>query len=284
MSISLCILGSGSLGNCALVTLNGAGEPRHLLIDAGLAPRATARRLGPLGVDLGSIDEILLTHTDSDHLHPGWVFHRRHRIRWRLHRRHVSAALRCGLRVRAMAPFEGPFALGGGTSVEPVPLPHDQLGSTGYLIEHRGTRLLFATDLGRVTTPLRDRLAGLSALAIESNYDRHLELASPRPPFIKNRIMGGLGHLSNEQALEAACTASAQGDLEHLVLLHLSRQCNEPRLLRRLYARDAPHLLGRLTLAHQRVPTGLLHVRGRTAGVPLGAGQLDFLEALAAPG
>ena len=93
--------------------------------------------------------------------------------------------------------------------------------------------------------------------------------------------MGGLGHLSNEQALDAAIACDEQSDLEHLVLLHLSRQCNDPALVRRLYARRAPHLLGRLTLTTQRVPTPLLHIRGPW---PMPGRQLDFLEALPAPG
>jgi phosphoribosyl 1,2-cyclic phosphodiesterase len=283
MSISLCVLGSGSLGNCTLVTLNGSGGCRHVLIDAGLAPRTTARRLGPLGVSLDEIDLILLTHTDSDHLHAGWIDHRRHRFSWRLHRRHMNTARRAGLRVRELEPFERPFKLGPRSRVTPVPLPHDQLGSTGFLIEHRDTRLLMATDLGQLTTPLRRRLDGLSALAIESNYDPSLERASSRPSFVKERVMGGLGHLSNEQALDAALACAERSNLEHLVLLHLSRQCNDPRLIRRLYAKRAPHLVGRLTLSRQQTPTPLLHVRG--GGPPPAPGrQLDFLETLPAPG
>ena len=280
MSISLCVLGSGSLGNCTLVTLNGRGEHRHVLIDAGLAPRTTARRLGPFGVTLAEIDAVLLTHTDSDHLHPGWIDHRRHRFSWRLHHRHMTAARRAGLRTRELEPFDGPFTLGRHSRVEPVPLPHDHLGSTGFLIEHRDARLLLATDLGRLTTPLLDRLDGLSALAIESNYDPALERASSRPPFVKERVTGGLGHLSNEQALDAALACARHSDLEHLVLLHLSQQCNDPRLVRGLYAERAPHLVGRLTLARQQSPTPLLHVRGDG---PAGR-QLDFLETLAVPG
>ncbi len=98
--------------------------------------------------------------------------------------------------------------------------------------------------------------------------------------------MGGMGHLSNDQALAAAMACAEQSDLEHLVLLHLSRQCNDPHLVRQLYARRAPDLFGRLTLTSQRVPTPVLHVRGpgEIAQRSSGPGrQLNFLEALPGP-
>ncbi|MEE8153621.1 MAG: MBL fold metallo-hydrolase, partial [Phycisphaerales bacterium] len=68
MSLSLSVLGSGSGGNCALVVLHDRVEPRNILIDAGLSPQETANRLGPLGYRLNEISDIIVTHTDHDHL------------------------------------------------------------------------------------------------------------------------------------------------------------------------------------------------------------------------
>ncbi len=330
MSISFSVLGSGSRGNCTLLLLNGAQgrvrgvhgeEPHYALIDAGIAPRTTARRLGPLGVSLDQITDILLTHVDCDHCHAGWPTAMKRlglRIRWHMHRRHVNGAIRMGVPARSIAPFDDEFTLTGRSTVQPLALPHDQLGSSGFLITHDDARLGFATDLGRVPEKLIAAFGQVDAVAIESNYDRNMQLASARPAFLKRRIMGGLGHLSNEQSLETVLAIAERCDLQQVVLLHLSQQCNHPATVKSLYTHKAPHLLGRLTITAQRQATRLLHVRptarasvattttmtggSATATIANGAGgsggsggaggaggamgigrQLDFLELMAGP-
>ena len=82
-------------------------------------------------------------------------------------------------------------------------------------------------------------------------------------------------------ALEAVLTMAKSGSLQHIVLLHLSRHCNDPQLLQQLYAKQAPHLLGRLTISNQYAATPMLHVTGQagSADHPERAGrQLNFLE------
>ena len=85
--------------------------------------------------------------------------------------------------------------------------------------------------------------------------------------------MGGAGHLSNEQSLDAVLEIAARSTLSHVVPLHLSRQCNSPTIVKRLYARRAPHLLDALTISSQRTPTPMLHVRAG-ARVPRSGEQL----------
>ena len=279
MAISFCVLGSGSGGNCTLLKLDTDGGHRYVLIDAGLSPRKTTAQLAPLGVTPDDITDVLLTHVDTDHLHRGWVeTDNPPPFTWRAHHRHMSRVIQAGVPVRRTEPFEAVIELGDQTLVETTALPHDHLGSTGFVIDHRGTRLGFATDLGRATTSLFERFTRLDAVAIESNYDPALQLASARPASLKQRIMSGLGHLSNAQALEAVLRIDRAGRLRHVVLLHLSRQCNDSRLVLDLYARQAPHLLGRLTVTNQHVPTPMLHV-APAATRPMAVGQqLSFLE------
>ena len=279
MAISFCVLGSGSGGNCTLLKLETDGVYRHVLIDAGLSPRKTTARLAPLGVTPGDITDVLLTHIDTDHLHRGWIEAADPPpFTWRAHHRHIRRVIQAGIPVRRTEPFETVVELGDQTLVETIVLPHDHDGSTGFVVEHRGVRLGFATDLGRATTGLFDRFTRLDALAIESNYDPPLQQAAARPAALKQRIMGGLGHLSNIQALEAILRIDRSGSLRHVVLLHLSRQCNDPRRVLDLYARQAPHLLDRLTITNQHVPTPMLHISPNSKG-PVAIGQqLSFLE------
>ncbi len=277
MALAFCVLGSGSAGNCTLVTLEGPSGPRHVLIDAGLSPRLTAKRLGPLGVEIEQVSDVLLTHVDHDHLHRGWL-ENEPTFTWRSHRRHLGPATIAGIPLRRLDPFDRPFRLGAAT-VSPYLLPHDEFGSSAFVIEHAGVRLGYATDLGRMPRPTMDAFDRLDALAIESNYDRAMEFASARPASLIRRITGGLGHLSNDQALEAVVAIARRSRLRHVALLHLSRHCNDPRMLRRLYASEAPHLLDRLTVSTQHAATPLLRVGPPPDKIPAGR-QLDLLESL----
>jgi phosphoribosyl 1,2-cyclic phosphodiesterase len=281
MALSFSVLGSGSKGNCTLLRLGARGRERHILIDCGLSMRATALRLAPLGVRLNQISDILITHFDWDHFQSPWVkrIHRQN-IAVHLHRRHRAMALRQGLDGRQMRLFDRPFVLGEQTAVQSVLSAHDSLGAVSFVIDHRGTRLGYATDLGRVGKVLLRHFTDLHALAIESNYDPELELTSGRPVSLTRRIMGNAGHLSNEQSIDAVLQIEARSALGHVVPLHLSQQCNDPRIVKDLYAQRAPHLLDRLTISHQRRPTPLLSVPGPrgTVGAPRPGQQLAMFR------
>lgn len=289
MAFSFSILGSGSMGNCTLVRLNGNGASRHVLIDAGLSPRATAKRLSPLGLALDDIDDILFTHLDHDHCCPTWVkAASRHDMTLHVHRRQRSRMQRDGWSFERVSLFEDSVELAGidATRIQSVPFAHDQLGTVGFVVEHAGARLGFATDLGRVPPWLYEVFVDLDALALESNYDRRMQIDSGRPAQLKKRIMGGSGHLSNDESLEAVLRIAERSDLRCIALLHLSRQCNCPMLVQKLYAHRAPHLAPLLTVSDQFEATPLLSVpapkqRGERRPVPTAA-QIELLPFFAA--
>lgn len=267
MSLELCILGSGSTGNCSVLrTPAGAA-----LIDAGLGPRIVARRLDGTGVSVRDVRAICLTHLDSDHFSVTWVnaiLNRDIRVFCHGQRMNdlVSVVAKYGedvdeSRVEAFRKQTVPFgrkevALLDGVTFQAIPLAHDATGSHGFIIRGHGCSIGFATDLGHVPDELIARFAadGLNVLALESNYDPQMQLTSPRPFFLKQRIMGGRGHLSNEQAFAAIraildrCERSFRKLPEHIVLLHRSRQCNCPEIVRRMFTQDA-RVAQRLTLA-----------------------------------
>lgn len=282
MSIELCNLGSGSAGNSTLVRIDG----KAVLIDAGFGPRAITRRLAGTGVAVADLRAVMVTHLDHDHFKPTWLpALLRHGIPLYLAERHVGKLYRGGpaspTQARALhnagliRTFDGqPFELQAAddastrsriAAVQPLHLAHDRTGTVGFVVRNGSHRLGYATDLGRVPDALLDAFAGVDLLAIESNYDRDMELASDRPAMLKHRITGGRGHLSNEEAraaIRAICDRSIAPP-RHVVLLHLSRQCNCPDLVRDLYAND-PALAARLCVTSQHVPTGWLRLNAPT--------------------
>lgn len=257
MSLELCIIASGSAGNCTLLRAGG----QVMMIDCGIGPRTAARRMNGTGVTIADIRAVCLTHLDSDHVSPTWAATLvRHQIRIYCHARrrdHLLAIMPPEVEPLLVS-FEDDTAFEplDGVRFNPHHLAHDQDGSHGFVIEGAGSRFGFATDLGQVPAALLDAFVNLDLIALEANYDPVMQESSARPWFLKRRIMGGKGHLSNQQAIDALRLmldrAQARGRRlpDHIVLLHRSRQCNCPRLLRRLCDQD-PRLSVRVTLAEQ---------------------------------
>ena len=266
-SMEICVLASGSGGNCAVVrTPDGA-----MLIDAGIGPRTTAARLKGTGVSLADVSAICLTHLDSDHFRANWaptivergirVFCHAKRIYdlFGIVRQAIPGPTAASLHKAffpLIEPFYEAFEPLPDVSASAVPLSHDLEGSYAFVFSGRGARIGYATDLGSVPARLVEAFDSLDVLAIESNYDPQLQRASGRPLFLQRRITGGRGHLSNQQAFEAVCTMfdrcqrSGQALPAHVVLLHRSRDCNCPKIVRRVFGRDS-RIAARLTLAEQ---------------------------------
>lgn len=277
--MELCVLGSGSGGNASLVRLGG----RCVLIDAGFGPRAITKRLAGTGVGLDDIDAILVTHLDSDHFRPTWMpaiaqrgialyVHEQHSYAVHRHEpvRSVDAhvlARRGLLRLFNDEAFDLPAPLS--ARVRPFRGVHDNSVSIGYRIERNGSRLTYATDVGRVDPPLIDAMVDADLIAIESNYDPPMQLASPRPQRLKKRIMGGRGHLSNAEAANAVAKAVARSQRppSHVALLHLSRQCNDPSLARDAFAKHTA-IGPRVCVSHQYERTDWLGTQSNRTPLP----------------
>lgn len=267
--LGLCVLGSGSSGNCSVLVLpstpGSALNRGVVLIDCGFSPKKTFGMLARVGVKPWEIDDVVLTHLDRDHAHPGWFSRSLGadlRFRVHLHRRHLGRAERDGLVHRRTEVFEDRVELercAAGVCMQ----AHDSLGVAAFRFERESpwspgssAHLGFATDLGRVTPELLGAMRGVDALAIESNYCPEMQRASTRPAFLKRRITGGAGHLSNEECADTVARISPR---EHAVFLHLSRECNRAALVSRLHE-GADYAF---TIAEQYRPTRWVGVRGR---------------------
>ena len=239
----LCVLASGSSGNASVLVVRGdkgwvrGGGSRVILIDAGLSPGITRKRLAERGIGLDDIDDVVLTHLDRDHFHGGWRRVRDFkRATLRLHRRHLNRAERDGALLGRNEPLakdeSTPTMLGDRVALHHTLLDHDQLGVAAFRFALNGATLGFATDLGRVTPKLESLVNRVDVLAIESNYCPEMQAASDRPDFLKRRITGGAGHLSNQECAHAVERVQPR---EHAVFLHLSRQCNHPDLVAEMH-------------------------------------------------
>ena len=267
MSLSFTVLGSSSSGNATLLSAQTPTGLRHLLIDAGLGPRTLVRRLAMADIEPPRLDAIVITHADSDHIRSTWRRTlERDRIPVHVPLAHRQEAGEEAVPHDLLRPFSDPFEPVPGVRFDPFVVPHDRTGSSAFRITCGGAALGWATDLGRVPPGLIEHLAGVDALAIESNYDPQMQARSERPDFLKRRITGGFGHLSNRECLEAVrqLADDRRSRLDHVVLLHLSRDCNCPRLVERLWSEQAPELHERLLIARFDRPIRRLEVGADT--------------------
>ena len=220
------MLGSGSKGNGTLVDAGGV----RVLVDCGFPVREVEARATRLSFDLDSLDAILVTHEHGDHLGGVARLARAYGVPVYLTRGSYSAWNDKEVAdVRFITPHE-PFHVGELT-VRPFPVPHDAREPCQFAFEHGGKKLGVVSDLGAITQHIRFVLSDCDALLLETNHDVAMLARGPYPPRLKERVGGGLGHLSNAQA--AGLVRGVQRErLQHLVLTHLSEQNNTPQLAR----------------------------------------------------
>lgn len=225
MSLSVCVLASGSSGNAIYI----ASERTRILIDAGLSARQIALRLEQLGVIPESVNGICISHEHGDHIGGIRVLQKRHGIPV-----YANAGTITGIQRQpkaheiALKQFTtgSPFEIGDIT-VEPFSVPHDAYEPVGFRLQTETCSVGIVTDLGMVTSLVRDKLHNCDALVIESNHDEDLLMEAPRPWPLKQRIRSRQGHLSNTDAARLIAECATER-LQHVFLAHLSSDCNTP--------------------------------------------------------
>ena len=214
-------LGSGSKGNATLVD---SGET-IILVDCGFTLRTLSSRLKVLGVGEESVSAIIVTHEHSDHWKGVKAFSERY---------HTPVYLSAGC-FRAVELTEGadrfniidchkPFAVGDLT-ILPVPVPHDAKEPIQYVIRSVDCKLGVLTDLGHYTPHVVSTFSHCDGLILECNYDEKMLLSGPYPKFLKQRVGGDYGHLSNRQAGQLLSKMEL-ANLQILVLGHISESNN----------------------------------------------------------
>ena len=232
-------LQSGSSGNCVLVE---CGDTK-ILIDAGIGQKAIVQRLNEHGCSPEAIDAIFVTHEHSDHVRGLAAMQKRFATETHLTTGTAQALSRKG-KVASEAVLR-PFFAGASISmknliVHSIPTEHDARDGVCFTVEsvETGHRCGLWTDLGHVFGELREALPSLDGLLIESNFDPGLLRSGPYPAYLKHRIDGPKGHLSNQDAAELV-GRHAGPRLRWVCLGHLSEKNNCPDLAARTHRRVA---------------------------------------------
>ena len=221
-------LGSGSTGNATVVEAMGL-VPLRVLVDCGLGIRQLMCRLGEAGLQPEDINAVFITHEHGDHIGCARSLSLRYRIPvWMSGGTHAAIGSPDfdGLLHTAR---DGKTIDLGGLQLTPFTVPHDAREPMQLSCTDGSVKLGVLTDLGHATAHVLAHLQGCDAMLLECNHDTDLLMQSVYPPFLKRRVGGEYGHLSNVAAAEIACTVMHSG-FKHLVAAHLSQQNNRPEL------------------------------------------------------
>ncbi len=221
-------LQSGSNGNSIYVETSDA----RLLFDAGISGRQAQLRMAHYGRDINKVQALIISHEHNDHIRCAGIYHRKFDLPVYVTRRTLVAAENLGP-ISQVEHFNAGQTLSfGRTKVHTLRTPHDGADGVAFVVQKGRKRLGIFTDLGHIFEELPEWLNSVDAAFLESNYDPQLLKTGDYPTWLKRRISGKRGHLSNPEAAKLARECSRR--LKTLALAHLSEHNNTPELALKL--------------------------------------------------
>ncbi len=219
-------LGSGSQGNSLVIEV----AKTRLLLDCGFTLKEVIARLSRLGLQPDMVDGIIITHEHEDHIGGVERFARRFDVPvWLTHGtlRGAKKTFSTLPRINIIDSHQR-FSIGD-IDIQPYPVPHDAHEPTQFIFGDGAFRLGVLTDTGCSTTHIETVLSRCHALVLECNHDAQLLASSNYPQSLKKRVGGRLGHLENTTSAKLLANLDCSL-LQHLIVAHLSRINNTPKL------------------------------------------------------
>ena len=271
-TLYIAALASGSNGNCYYVG-NGTDA---VLIDAGLGYRALMQRFSQCGLKPGLVRAIFISHEHTDHISGLQPLVTRH---------HLPVYATPGTwgsgRLRSLAATKFPLfhhqpVQVGSLSILPFLKHHDAAEPCSFVVQQGSCTVGIFTDIGRACPSFIHHFSQCQAAFLESNYCPDMLRQGRYPYFLKQRISGGRGHLSNHDALQLFQHHRHQ-HLSHLLLSHLSGQNNCPDLVASTFA---PHSSGcQVVVCSRQQATGAFSISAARPGGTAAATPPSFYQA-----
>jgi len=228
--MKLCSIASGSSGNCIFV----GSRNTNILVDAGISAKKIEYGLKEIDIYPDTIQGILVTHEHIDHVSGIGVMARRYNIP--IYATYETAMEICRMKSLGEIPAglfryvepDKTFAIND-ISIEPFSISHDAANPVCYTMKADGEKIGIATDLGKYDDYIMSKLKDSDLLMIEANHDINMLLVGKYPYFLKQRILGDKGHLSNDTCADLISRLIAKKK-QHIILAHLSKENNYEEL------------------------------------------------------
>jgi phosphoribosyl 1,2-cyclic phosphodiesterase len=249
MSLFITSLNSGSNGNCYYI----GNEKEAILVDAGISCRETEKRMKRLGLAIEKVKAVFVSHEHSDHIRGICGLVKKYNIPIYITPTTLTS---CGFAIEnnLATHFKAhvPIFIGD-LIITAFPKLHDASDPYSFIIECGEIKVGVFTDIGSPCLQLIRYFQECNAAFLEANYDdKMLELGN-YPAFLKKRISGGNGHLSNSQAFELFKTHKP-AFMSHLILSHLSKNNNCPQLVQKLFEGHAANVKVIVASRHEETP------------------------------
>ncbi|MCR5558021.1 MAG: MBL fold metallo-hydrolase [Butyrivibrio sp.] len=223
-------IASGSSGNCTYV----GSDNTHILIDAGVSKKKIEEGLNGLDLSLSDIDAIFVTHEHVDHIAALHTILKKYKIPIYATNGTIRGIRKSDKKEEMLLSEFIPVKVDqmialGDLQINPMTISHDANEPCGYRIYHGNKKIGVATDLGCYTDYTVECLTGCDALLLEANHDVRMLQTGPYPYQLKRRILGDMGHLSNEKSGELLCKL-LHDNMKGIFLGHLSKENNLPEL------------------------------------------------------
>ena len=224
--MNFCSIASGSSGNC----IYAGTEEGNILVDIGISGRKVEAGLNQIGLTTKDVDGILLTHEHSDHIKGLGVIARKYGIPIYATRGTLKSVQECSSLGKIDASLYREIRSDERFSIKdleilPFSISHDAAEPVAYRIEHGKKAVGVVTDLGVYNEDTISHLQNLDAILLEANHDIRMLQVGSYPYYLKQRILGKKGHLSNENAGRLLCEI-LHDRLKTILLGHLSRENN----------------------------------------------------------
>ena len=253
MSLFITSLNSGSNGNCYYI----GNATEAVLIDAGLSCKETEKRMRQLNLPIEKVKAIFISHEHTDHIKglAGLVskFALPYYITAGTFKRSGLVIGQSPLWFTAFQPINI-----GSIAVTAFPKYHDAADAHSFILSHQGVTVGVFTDIGKPCERIIHYFSQCHCAFLEANYDENMLENGRYPIYLKNRIRGGHGHLSNRQALDLFI-AHKPAFMTHLLLAHLSKENNHPQLVQDLFNKHAKDT--RVIVASRYEPSEVLAIQ-----------------------
>ncbi|MCT4618021.1 MAG: MBL fold metallo-hydrolase [Marinisporobacter sp.] len=230
MGLTFCSLASGSSGNCQYIE----SAEGCLLVDAGLSGKRIQQAMESIGKNMEKVQGILITHEHNDHIKGVGILSRRFNIpiyannnTWRAMKGKLGKIDEENIRY-----FDtGEEFFIQDIKIKPYAISHDAIEPVGFSLYHDDAKVSIVTDTGYIPDTVKKEIQGSDLLMLESNHDVEMLKMGRYPWYLKKRVMGDEGHLSNETAGEIiAELVKLDMPINNVLLGHLSKENNFPEL------------------------------------------------------
>ncbi len=253
MSLFIASLNSGSNGNCYYV----GNEREAILVDAGISCRETEKRMLRLGLSMQKVKAIFVSHEHSDHINGIPVLSKKYQMPvYITPATHQSGGVNIEDHLVVSFSAFQPVTIGS-LQITAFPKQHDASHPHSFVISHQEVHVGVFTDIGIVCEHVIHHFSKCHAVFLEANYDDAMLDSGAYPYHLKRRIRGGKGHLSNKQA-QLLFTTHRTPYLSHLLLSHLSKNNNDPKLVLDLFesCAEGTHII----IASRHAETEVYHI------------------------